>query len=140
MGVYDGGGSGGMERCAGPDRDVDLGIIRKWLEIALQKEKRWTVDDLLLLIVQGKMQVFLDEHGIVLTEILVTRDKRLLVFLLGGEKIHLWKDRVMERIKEFAKQQGCCCVETWARLDAEGRLKQMGWVKEQVVMRYYLES
>jgi len=132
--------SGGMERYAAPDRDVDLGIIRKWLTIALKNEKRWTVDDLLLPIVQGKMQVFLDPLGIVLTEIHITRDKRLLVFLLGGEKLHQWKDKMNERLKAYAKAQGCVCIETYARLDAERPLKEMGYVREQVVMRYYLES
>jgi len=144
--MYRSGDSWGVERPTvsdgrlGPDRQADLAVMRKWLDKALVNETRWTTDDLLLLIIQGKMQVFLDEHGIVLTEIIVTRDKRLLVFLLGGEKIHLWKDRMNERLKAYAKERGCVCIETWARLDAEGRLKQMGYVKEQVVMRHYLES
>ena len=138
--MYYGRKSWSMERYQGPDRPIDLHKLRVEIDKALTKrnEKRWIADDLLLLIVQGKMQVFIDQLGIVLTEIVVTRDKRLLVFLLGGERINEWKARMNERLKAYAKEMGCVCLETWARLDAERPLKELGWSKEQVVMRQWL--
>jgi hypothetical protein len=138
VGVYGPGGAGGVERHEGPDRDIDYFKLRPLIEKVIGTDTRWTADDIILSLIHGRRQVFVDEYGIVITEILQTRDRRLLVFLLSGEKTHLWKERMTKRLTDFARSQGCILVEAWCRQGLEGMLKDAGWKKEEVVLRIRL--
>ena len=123
-----------------PDADGDVNPLdyRAQIEKVLGTDTRWTADDIILMIVQGKMQLFTDKNGIVVTQILVTRDRRLLVFLLSGENMSEWKESMTQRLIDFARKQNCICIEAWCRPGLEHALKELGWKKEQVVLRIKL--
>ena len=127
--------SGNMERHAGAHGLLDY---RDAISKAINNDPRWTVDDLLLKIVHGTMQLFIEGEGIAITEILVNRDRRLLVFLLGGQNIQSWKVQMNAKLVEFAKAQKCSCIEAYCRPGLEKIMVDFGWKREQVVMRLKL--
>jgi hypothetical protein len=76
-----------------------------------------------------------EEQGIAITKFSGFRDKRLLVFLLVGEKLDEWKHKMDSKLREFAEANGCSCIEAYCRPGLKKSLKDLGWRVEQLVMR-----
>lgn len=86
----------------------------------------------------GQFQLFRYPQGIVITQI--TGHNRLLVFLLSGENFDSWKQRANEDLKNFAARRGLSVIEAYCRPGLEKSLKELGWVKTQVVLRLQQEK
>ena len=108
--------------------------VRALIARGLQDNPSYTVEDVMEGLRVGQFQCF-DEGGIAITKFSGFRDKRLLVFLLVGENFNEWKEKMNARLKRFAKDNGCSCIEAYCRRGLEMPLKALGWRVEQVVMR-----
>lgn len=84
------------------------------------REHRWDADDILTLIMDRKLQLFIveNEHGIesvVLTEILVyPRCKELNIFMFCGRFHEGWEHHT-EQLAQWAKGMGCSTMSATAR-------------------------
>jgi hypothetical protein len=83
----------------------------------------------------GYFQLFEEGQGIAITKFSGFRDKRLLVFLLVGENLEEWKERMDKKLREFAKVNECSQIEAYCRPGLKKSLKDLGWRVEQLVMR-----
>jgi hypothetical protein len=91
------------------------------------KEHRWNAEDILNLIMDRKLQLFVVEEdnqliSVVITEVLVyPRCKELNVFMWCGEMHNGWEDH-FEQLALWAKAMGCSTMSATAR---RGFLKAM---------------
>jgi hypothetical protein len=107
------------------------GLVRR----GLAENPSYTPEDVLDGIQNGYFHLFEEAQGIVVTKFSGFRDKRLLVFLLVGENLDEWKERMDARLMAFANENGCSCVEAYCRPGLQKSLKDLGWKLEQVVLR-----
>ena len=77
----------------------------------LKGNDRYTVDDIIQGIQSGVMQLFEEPEGILVSQIVQFRSKRLVVFLQSGQNLRTWKDRAIAKLKEFQAQHQCDVLE-----------------------------
>jgi len=94
----------------------------------------------LLGLAHGRFHLHEESQGIAITKFSGFRDKRLLVFLLVGENLDEWKGRMDAKLRQFAQESGCSCIEAYCRPGLQKSLKDLGWETEQVVMRTRIKN
>lgn len=113
-------------RCLGLSGDVDrtagsYGNVRTEKEYrdliswGLKGNDRYTVDDIIEGIKSGVMQLFEEPEGVLVSQIVQFRTKRLVVFLQAGQNLRTWKDRALEKLKAFKQEQGCEVLEFYCK-------------------------
>lgn len=93
-----------------------LGALKKNIPL-------WNTDDILEGVMKDELQLWIvyedeDEEilGAVITQITIfPRGKLVNVFLLGGNNIRLWKDKMAEKIEKFAREEGCTYLQAIGR-------------------------
>lgn len=93
-----------------------LGALKKNIPL-------WNTDDILEAVMKDEMQLWIayddDDKkllGSVITQILVyPRGKLVNVFLLGGNNIKMWKDKMAEKIEAFAREEKCLYLQAIGR-------------------------
>jgi hypothetical protein len=123
------------KRCASSRVPKTIALIER----GLAENPSYTTEDVIAGLQSGYFQLFEEDQGIVVTKFSGFRDKRLLVFLLVGENFDEWKERIVARLKRFAKENGCSCIEAYCRPGLQKVLKPLGWELEQVVLRTRIE-
>lgn len=104
--------------------------VEGWIRSGLERDERYTPEDIICGIRNGEFRLFRYPKGIVVTQ--VTSHDRVLVFLLSGSDIDEWKKEATEDLRRFAAGR---IVEAYCRPGLEKMLRDAGWVKEQVVLR-----
>ena len=87
----------------------------------------------------GFFHLHVEDQGIAITKFSGFRDKRLLVFLLVGENLEQWKEKMDAKLRAFAKANACSQIEAYCRPGLQKSLKDLGWKVEQVVLRTRIE-
>jgi hypothetical protein len=90
----------------------------------------------------GLAQVHLCEGGFAITEIREynhPQERVLVVLLLGGKKFDEWKVSAHEKLKSFARVNGCSAIEFACRLGLEVKVAELGYRRRRVLMRYEME-
>lgn len=93
-----------------------LGALKKNIPL-------WNTDDILEAVMKDEMQLWIayDDDaekllGSVITQITIyPRGKLVNVFLLGGNNIKMWKDKMAEKIEKFAREEGCLYLQAIGR-------------------------
>ena len=93
-----------------------LGALKKNIPL-------WNTDDILEAVMKDEMQLWIayDDDaekllGAVITQInIYPRAKLVNVFLLGGNNIRMWKDKMAEKIEKFAREEGCFYLQSIGR-------------------------
>jgi len=111
----------------------DLNSVENWIRKGIERDERYTPEDVLKGIASGEFQLFLYPEGLVVTQI--TGHNRLLVFLLSGENLENWKHKATQDLKAYADSLGIKILEAYCRPGLEKVLQDCGWKKEQVVLR-----
>ena len=88
---------------------------RELISWGLKGNDRYTVDDIIEGIKSGVMQLFEEPEGILVSQIVQFRTKRLVVFLQAGQNLRSWKDRAIARLKEFQLEHGCDALEFYCK-------------------------
>ena len=114
--------------------------VRALIARGLEGDPRYTVDDVIEGLHTGEFHYFGEDKGIVITKFSGYRDKRLLVFLLVGEDLDEWKEKMTARLKGFAEKHGCSQIECYARRGLEKSLRALGWKHEQSVLRLRIKN
>lgn len=109
-----------------------------WIRSGIERDERYSPEDIICGVRNGSFQLFRYPKGIVVTQ--VTGHNRLLVFLVSGEDINEWKAQATEDLRSFAEQFGIEVIEAYCRPGLEKVLRDIGWVKEQVVLRLRKEG
>ena len=104
--------------------------LEEWIRSGIERDERYTPEEILGGIKSGEFQLFQYPKGIVVTQI--TGHNRVLVFLLSGVDFEEWKEKATEDLRRFANGR---IVEAYCRPGLEKVLKDLGWVKTQVVLR-----
>lgn len=100
------------------------------------KEHRWSADDILTLLLDRKLQLFIVEDwdrlvSVVMTEILVyPRCKELGIFMWVGEQHPDWQEHT-EQLAQWAKSMGCSTMSATAR---RGFVKLINWDERQTYL------
>lgn len=105
--------------------------VEKWIRSGIERDERYTPEEIIRGIKSGKFQLFRYHKGIVVTQI--TGHNRLLVFLLSGEDLDEWQEQATKDLRVFASRLGIQIIEAYCRPGLQKVLK--GWRTEQVVMR-----
>ena len=106
---------------------------RDLISRGLSGNDRYAVDDIIQGIQSGVMQLFEEPEGILISQIVQFRTKRLVVFLQAGENLRLWKDRALEKLKAFKLEQQCDVLEFYCRPGLARILKDDGQLTHVVV-------
>lgn len=106
----------------------------------LEGNTRYTAEDVMEGLRSGFFQCFEEDKGIAITKFAGHRDKVLLVFLLVGEDFDEWKGKMDARLRAFAEQNECSCIEAFCRPGLQKSLKNLGWKVEQLVMRTRIKN
>ena len=93
-----------------------LGALKKNIPL-------WNTQDILDGVMKDEMQLWIayddDDQkllGAVITQIMIyPRGKLVNVFLLGGNNIKMWKDKMAEKIERFAREEGCLYLQAIGR-------------------------
>lgn len=112
--------------------------LEGWIRSGIERDERYTPEDIFRGLEGGAFQLFRYPQGILITQI--TGHNRLLVFLLSGENFDAWKEVANEDLKKFAEVMGIEVIEAYCRPGLEKSLKELGWVKTQVVLRLQQEK
>jgi len=114
------------------DARID-GQLETWIRQGIERDERYTPEEILEGLKSGKFQVFRYPEGCVITQI--TGHNRLLIFLLAGKNLDKWKADATEDLRAYAHIRGIGVIEAYCRPGLEKMLADCGWRKEQVVMR-----
>jgi hypothetical protein len=109
---------------------IDQQLV-EWINSAL--DDRTTTHEVLAGLMDGRYKLFRYARGIVIAQI--TSHRRVLVFLMAGDKFDEWKRQANQDLESFADDLGIDVIEAYARPGLEKSLKDLGWKKEQVVLR-----
>lgn len=94
-----------------------------------------TLEDVIGALERGEMQAHYNDRAIIITEIAQTPRRRFLhVFLSAGELEGVIE--LADRLKDFAKQNGCEFARACVRPGMEGPLTQAGWKRRMIMMEY----
>ena len=115
------------------DKVID-GQLVEWIRSGIERDERYTPEDIICGIRNGNFQLFRYPKGIVITQI--TDHQRLLVFLISGDDFDSWKEEANLDLIAYSKALGISVVEAYCRRGLEKSLKEIGWRTEQIVMRY----
>lgn len=107
---------------------------RDLISWGLKGNDRYTVDDIIEGIKSGVMQLFEEHEGILVSQIVQFRTKRLVVFLQAGQNLRGWKDRALEKLNAFKVEQGCDVLEFYCKPGLARILKDDGQI-EHVFLR-----
>ena len=88
---------------------------RDLISWGLKGNDRYTVEDIVEGIRSGVMQLFEEPEGILVSQIVQFRTKRLVVFLQAGQNLRGWKDRAIEKLKAFQAEQACDALEFYCK-------------------------
>lgn len=108
---------------------------RRLIESGLRGDTRYTPEDIIQGIIQKHFFLFEEDEGILVCQIIRTRDVRLFVFLVSGRDFNRWGQKVLPKLNRFATDQGCSCIEFYARPGLARILKNMGANVEHVILR-----
>ena len=108
---------------------------RRLIESGLRGDTRYTPEDIIQGIIQKHFFLFEEDEGILVCQIIRTRDVRLFVFLVSGRDFNRWGQKVLPKLSQFATDQGCSCIEFYARPGLARILKNMGANVEHVILR-----
>jgi hypothetical protein len=111
------------------DEGINRNVV-EWIHSGIARDERYTAEEVIEGIKAGAFQLFEYPKGIVVTQI--TGHNRVLVFLLSGCDFDEWKEQVTDDLRAFAKGR---IVEAYCRPGLEKVLKDLGWIKTQVVLR-----
>lgn len=111
----------------------ELERCRKWIEDALEYGGgTHTYEDVVEMIIQGRMQLWPAENSCIVTEITVYPRKKVLhVFLGGGELNEILG--MHESVVQWAKDHGCSSLTMTGRKGWVKALQHDGW-KSQLVL------
>jgi hypothetical protein len=109
-------GKGDVKKVWSQVEPMLLGALKKNIPL-------WNTDDVLEAVMKDEMQLWIayddDKQtllGSVITQIMVyPRGKLVNVFLLGGNNIKMWKDKMAEKIEKFAREEGCAYLQAIGR-------------------------
>jgi len=118
------------------DEGINRGLVWEWICSGIERDERYTPEDILNGISSGEFQLFVYPKGLVVTQ--VTGHKRLLVFLISGEDLDEWKEKANQDLISYARSLGVDVLEAYCRKGLEKKLQEIGWRTEQVVMRLRL--
>ena len=113
---------------------------RKLIEIGLRGDTRYSVEDIVEGLRNGTLQLFEEPEGIIVTQVMQLRDKRLLVFIMAGQNFRLWKDRMLKKLVDFATEQECVCIEAFCRPGLARILQQENWALHQVLLKFPIQG
>lgn len=91
----------------------------------------------------GEAQIHAFAQGFAITEVREynhPREKVLNVLLLGGRQFDGWKETAHEKLKDFARVNGCSAIEFACRLGLEAKVTELGYRRRRVLMRYEMEQ
>jgi len=110
--------------------------IIKRIEKALEIDGTHTWDDVQEMLIDGRCQIFWDEHGCWITEVLVTPRKRLLnVWIVAGELPEVMS--LQEKVERFALTETCDqIIVKGARFGWKDIAKEYGWREHAVVLTH----
>jgi hypothetical protein len=110
-------------------------IVRR-IEKALEIDGTHTWDDVRDLLLDGAAQIFWNEHGAWITELLVLPQKRMLnVWVVAGELPEVMA--LQEQVERFALTQTCdCMIVKGARFGWKDIAKEYGWEEHALVLRH----
>jgi hypothetical protein len=109
------------------------------LEKALKGDPRYTARGVIEMLNRGDAQLWVYPTAIMITKVIIYEScKRVLVFLISGENMESCKVQAHNDLVEFGRKHGCDSIEAYARPGLEKAMKELGWIKEQVVLRAYL--
>jgi hypothetical protein len=106
------------------------------IEKALAIDGTHTWEDLRALLGEGKCQIFWNEHGAWITEIMVSPQKRMLnVWIVAGELPEVMD--LQEKVEDHARISKCGeMIVRGARLGWKNVAKEYGWEETAVVLRH----
>lgn len=112
----------------------ELERCRGWITKALEKSGSLnTWEEVVDGVSSGLMQLWADESGCIVTEIvLYPNTKALHVFLAGGELSGILQ--MTENVKEWAKLQGCSFASFDGRFGWQKPLEKIGWKPHSIKM------
>lgn len=108
---------------------------RDLIAMGLRGDGRYSVDDIVDRIKDGTLQLFEEPEGIVITQVMQTRDRRLLVFIMAGQNFNVWKEKMLKKLMDFAIEQECICIEAFCRPGLARILQNENWKLHQVLMK-----
>jgi len=131
---------GWLSRDLGRDEAPDWDMrteqeYRSLIAQGLRGDGRYSVDDIVEGLKNGTLQLFEEPEGIIVTQVMQLRDRRLLVFIMAGQNFKLWKERMLKRLVEFATEQECICIEAFCRPGLARILQEDRWKLHQVLMQ-----
>lgn len=92
---------------------------------------------------EGKAQLHSFPMGFAITEVREythPTEKVLNVLILGGERFDEWKEVAHNKLKEFARVNGCLAIEFACRLGLFEKIKDLGYSRKRVLARYEMEN
>lgn len=95
------------------------------------------------MILEGKAQLHSFPMGFAITEVREythPTEKVLNVLILGGERFDEWKEVAHNKLKEFARVNGCLAIEFACRLGLFEKIKDLGYSRKRVLARYEMEN
>lgn len=105
------------------------GEYRDLISWGLKGNDRYSVEDIIEGIRSGVMQLFEEPEGILVSQIVQFRTKRLVVFLQAGQNLRHWQERALEKLKAFQKEQGCEVLEFYCKPGLARLLKDVGQIE-----------
>ena len=125
-----------MPKQTGLSSSPSLGEL---LENCIKDDPRYTAKGIIEMLNRGDAQLWVYPTAIMITKVIVYEGcKRLIVFLISGENMESCKVQAHNDLIAFGRKHGCDAIEAYARPGLEKVMKELGWVKEQVVIRAYL--
>lgn len=105
----------------------------EWIAKGVRRDSRLSVHETLEGLLTGRYQLLRYENGIIITR--VDQFHRLIVHLIAGSDWLKHKDRCMADLFALADVLGVELIEAYCRPGLEKPLKELGWKREQVVLR-----
>lgn len=99
----------------------------------IERDERYTPEQVIEGVVSGRFRLFRYPQGVLVTHI--TEHNRILVFLIAGEDLDEWKHQANSDLISYARSLGIEVIEAYCRRGLEGKLQDIGWRTEQIVMR-----
>ena len=112
----------------------ELERCRPWIEAALKRSGDLnTWDEVVAGIHSGRMQLWPEPEGCIVTELVVYHNRKALhVFLAGGKLGEILQ--MTESVKEWAKLQGCSFATFDGRFGWQKPLETVGWKPHSITM------
>jgi hypothetical protein len=107
--------------------------LETWIRSGIERDERYTPEEIIDGIAKGEFQLFVYPEGLIVTQ--VTGHNRLLVFLISGSNLEAWKELATRDLESYAESLGIDVIEAYCRPGLERMLRDVGFVKEQVVLR-----